>query len=640
MGIRNAISALRGQLPPNLTVEYTTPATSVLGLSAEDLWRTQPELRTVVTFLARNIAQLGVHSFQRVSDTDRQRLIDDPIALLLKRPNDHMTTYELIFSLVADLALYDEAFWFMGQDPEAPSGWYLEPLSPSWVVRRGGDSAFTIDWVEFKRPNGVDAIQIPIANLLWFKGWNPGSPRHASSPVDSLKQLLAEQIHSKTYRQQMWQKGGRIGGVLSRPAGAKWDSKTREKFQRQWQAKYSGNDGPLAGGTPILEDGMTYERVGFSAHEDEYIEGAKLSFATVASVYHVNPTMVGLLDNANFSNVREFRKMLYGDTLGSTISMIEDRINTFLVPIITSTSDVYVEFNIAEKLQGNFEEQAAALSSSVGRPWMTADEARALNNMPSLGGDAERLVTPLNVLVGGQASPRDSAPKNALVQVKSSPRFLKADPVPDSYQDKAKDLFKEFFKRQKKVVLSKLGAKAGDDWWDEKRWNSELSDDIYALAVFTTKTIGENQAKGLGFDANDYDSDRTFNFLRAIADSRAGAVNSTTKARIEKALDSDDYEPADVFDEAEEVRSGSAGLALMTGLAGFALVEAATQLVGSTAQKTWNVQSPNPRPEHALIDGETVGIDETFSNGANWPGDPVLGAEGVANCTCGVTISF
>ena len=69
-------------------------------------------------------------------------------------------------------------------------------------------------------------------------------------------------------------------------------------------------------------------------------------------------------------------------------------------------------------------------------------------------------------------------------------------------------------------------------------------------------------------------------------------------------------------------------------------MEAATQLVGSTAQKTWNVQSPNPRPEHALIDGETVGIDETFSNGANWPGDPVLGAEGVANCTCGVTISF
>ena len=255
MGIRNAISALRGQLPPNLTVEYTTPATSVLGLSVEDLWRTQPELRTVVTFLARNIAQLGVHSFQRVSDTDRQRLIDDPIALLLKRPNDHMTTYELIFSLVADLALYDEAFWFMGQDPEAPSGWYLEPLSPSWVVRRG---VIRLSQLIGLSSNGLMVLTLyrfPIANLLWFKGWNPGSPRHASSPVDSLKQLLAEQIHSKTYRQQMWQKVAASAVSFLALLVLSGIRKLGEKFQRQWQTKYSGNDGPLAGGTPILETG-------------------------------------------------------------------------------------------------------------------------------------------------------------------------------------------------------------------------------------------------------------------------------------------------------------------------------------------------------------------------------------------------
>jgi phage portal protein BeeE len=159
---------------------------------------------------------------------------------------------------------------------------------------------------------------------------------------------------------------------------------------------------------------MTYQRVGFSAHEDEWLDNAKLSFAMVASVYHVNPTMVGLLDNANFSNVREFRKQLYGDTLGSTISMIEDRINTFLVPRVTGTADAYVEFNIAEKLRGNFEEQAQALSSATGRPWMTADEARGINNMRSLGGDAAELVTPLNVLIGGQASPVDSGSQNVV----------------------------------------------------------------------------------------------------------------------------------------------------------------------------------------------------------------------------------
>jgi hypothetical protein len=40
------------------------------------------------------------------------------------------------------------------------------------------------------------------------------------------------------------------------------------------------------------------------------------------------------------------------------------------------------------------------------------------------------------------------------------------------------------------------------------------------------------------------------------------------------------------------------------------------------------------------MDGETVAIDDKFSNGADWPGDPVLGAEGVAGCNCGVTVNY
>ena len=93
------------------------------------------------------------------------------------------------------------------------------------------------------------------------------------------------------------------------------------------------------------------------------------------------------------------------------MAKIEDRLNTFLLPMIGVDNDqYYVEFNISEKLQGNFEEQTLALQASVGRPWMTANEARARMNMPALDGDANELITPLNVIAGGQASPRDSAP--------------------------------------------------------------------------------------------------------------------------------------------------------------------------------------------------------------------------------------
>ena len=56
---------------------------------------------------------------------------------------------------------------------------------------------------------------------------------------------------------------------------------------------------------------------------------------------------------------------------------------------------------------------------------------------------------------------------------------------------------------------------------------------------------------------------------------------------------------------------------------------------GSTASvfKQW-VTGENPREDHAMMDGETVGINDRFSNGADWPGDDILGADGTCGCNC------
>src|SRR5690554_2197333 len=78
------------------------------------LYRTQPNVRTCVDFLARNIAQLGLHVFRRVSDTDRERLRDHGLAQLLNQPlppEFKMTRYRLIESLVSDLGIYFNAYW-------------------------------------------------------------------------------------------------------------------------------------------------------------------------------------------------------------------------------------------------------------------------------------------------------------------------------------------------------------------------------------------------------------------------------------------------------------------------------------------------------------------------------------------------
>lgn len=384
-------------------------SSDMMGKSPEELWRTQPHLRTVVDFLSRNVAQLGLQAFQRQPDGGRERVRDGRVARLLRRPNSDQTGYELVAGLVADLALYDNAY-LMVVDRGSDDAWEIRPIRPLWVKGAVGKNAYGVAAWTVQFPETVQTVQIPATSMLHFHGWDPANAVQGTSPVITLKEILAEQVHAAKFRSQLWQRGGRVNSYVTRPATAPiMSAEARQKFQRQFNAAYTGDDGSKAGGVPFLDEGAELKRIGFSAKEEQFVDVAKLSLSTVAAVYHVNPTMVGLLDNANYSNVREFRRMLYGETLGPIIRMIEERLNAFLLPMLGADDATYVEFNVDARLRGSQEEQAQVASQAVGAPYMTRNEYRALQNLPSIEG-ADGLVQPLNVTANGDPDPVPANP--------------------------------------------------------------------------------------------------------------------------------------------------------------------------------------------------------------------------------------
>lgn len=370
--------------------------------SPAELWKTQPHLRTVVDFLARNVAQLGLQAFERQDDGGRQRVRDGAVPALLRRPNADQTGYELIAGLVSDLALYDNAYLMVVDRDGAME---LRLLRPGWVKGAVEATAYNVRAWTVQFPKSDVPVEIPAENILHFHGWNPTDSLMGCSPVATLKQVLAEQVNAARFREQLWKRGGRVNSYVSRPVTApEMSAEARRKFQRQFNAAYTGDDASKGGGVPFLDEGMELKRLGFSSKEEQFVDVAKLSPSTVAAVYHVNPTMVGLLDNANYSNVREFRRMLYGETLGPIIRMIEERLNAFLLPMLGVSETTYVEFNVDARLRGSQEEQAAVASQAVGAPYMTRNEYRALQNLPSIDG-ADELVQPLNVTANGDHDP-------------------------------------------------------------------------------------------------------------------------------------------------------------------------------------------------------------------------------------------
>jgi HK97 family phage portal protein len=594
-----------------------------------ELWRTQPAVRTVVEFLARNIASLGLHVFRRVSDTDRERLTDHPLARLIVRPNPVTTRYRLLHALVSDLAIFDVAFWAKLGTPEV-SG--VVRLPPERVVPDGENwlapEAFVVH-------GSRGRVRLPADHVVHFRGYHPRDQRVGCSGLEALRRILAEEFEAGRMREQVLRNGARISGYLERPAEApKWSSGAKERFRADWHAQYAG-EGPQAGGTPILEDGMVFHAAAQTAEQLQYVEARKLTREEVAAAYFIPPPMLGMLDRPTFSNITEQHKMLYQDTLGPWLSMICEEIQLQLLADLAESDDVYCEFQLASKLDGSFEEQAQHLQTAVGAPWLTRNEARARMNLPAIE-YGDELVAPLNVLIGGQASPTDTAQAGNGGSGLAACRPMVKARAPQADEDRYVRALRAFFARQGDAVRGVLGGKADTGWWDGVRWDAEL----YRLSLQVSRTVARSVLDDLGLEPDIYDVERTLAFLAAAAERSATGINATTKAQLDDALASNDPEAelARVFENAGGARAVQIATTIVTAISGFATVEAAKQVAGDTAVKSWWA-GKNPRPAHAALNGQTVRVSEPFSTGQMWPGDPTGDASDTAGCNCHVSVA-
>jgi HK97 family phage portal protein len=594
------------------------------------LYRTQPNVRTCVDFISRNIAQLGLHVFRRVSETDRQRLRDHPLAQLLAQPlppSFKVTRYRLFEAVMGDLGIFFNAYWLKVQVPGRGLG--LLRVPPPYMQAEGGlmPSLYRLEL-------GRETREFTPGQVVHFRGYNAESCVAGLSPLETLRRILAEEHAMGDYREGFWQNSARMNGIIERPADApEWTETARERFRAELQALYSGAGN--SGRTAILEEGMEWRPVSFNAQESEYLGARKLTREECARAYHIPLPMVGILEHATFSNIREQHKNLYQDCLGPWLAMIEDDINLQLLPELGDSDGVYVEFNIQEKLAGSFEEQVKSLQSAVGAPYMTRNEARARMNLPSVPG-ADRLVTPLNVIEGGQASPRDSAPKALPPESKAARLDASLPRVRLRHVEKWLEVLAAYFRRQRQVIAARAGGAGASIeaiWLDGERWDRELHDDLFRMNVATATVWARYVAEQAGAEL---DEDRMMKWLSENARVASKEINATTMEQIaDKMVDTGALEAVrHVFEIAATARATEIAVSKVTTAANFSAQEGAKQAGFRT--KTWVVNSSNPRSAHAAMNGETVPIGERFSIGMLWPGDPAGGADNNANCQCGI----
>lgn len=637
----NIIERWKSIFRPNIYMVYNGPDApeQVLNYSARQLYQTQANIRAVVDFLSNSIAQLPLEVYTRNAETDRNRDRTSAAALTLWRPNSDQTEYEFIRALAIEYFVFGAVYvWVLPDD--SPSGFQLRIVPTDWIIGTDFSNAYAPDSIRLCAKNGGTAVDVPRSEFIQFRTYSAGNPGGYLSPISALRQTLEEQIQAGKFRKQLWASSGRLNAQITRPKDVQpFDDETRKRFIDAFRDSW-GAGGSKAGSIPLMEDGMEIKPFQTSFKEQQWQESVTLSREDVAAAYGVNPSLIWHTGTQTYASAKDNARALYSDCLGPVLQMLQQRINSFLLPRLGATPDTYVEFDLTEKLKGSFEERASILQASVGGPWLTRNEARADNNLPPVDGGDE-LIVPLNVLVGGQASPQDTHMEEspALPPGRPSENSKSAEPEirikarsTKEEDEKTAEVLKKFFERQKKSVLPKMGAKAAS-WWDKKRWDKELADDLEPELDEISDFHGESTAKLLGYG---YDTDRTRKYIRTLAEARAEIINESTYSKLKDA-----EEPGGAFDKRALVDAVVIGGTLALTCAAFGTRESVQQAQENgfdrQVYKRW-VTGDNPRPAHAAMNGEEVPIDEPFSNGLNWPGDDMGPADETCGCNCSTEI--
>ena len=635
-----------GESDSFLRVEMTPEAVpSIEGQVPNELYASQANVQAVVSFLADSVAQLPLKVYVREGETDRRRDRTSVAARTLWRPNADQTEYEFINALMIEYFLNGAAVVWHLPDPDYESGNQLRIIPRAWIVDSNFDTAYSLSSITIRARGNAPAVKIPAEDFTFFKYYMPGKPGGFISPVSSLKQILSEQIQADKFRSQIWRSSGRFNAYITRPKDvAAWDDETKKKWVEAFREGW-GAGGSSAGKIPLLEDGMEIKPYQFNAKEAQYAETKQLSREDVAAAYHVNPSLIWHTNTQTFASAKDNARALYSDCLGPVLQMLQQRINTFLLPMLGADPNTYVVFDLTEKLKGSFEERASILQSAVGGPYMLRNEARADMDLPPLPPEVgDQLIVPMNVNNGiDNPAVEDEEPaKMRFISKKLRESTHIKGKATDKENEAVSKVIEKFFKRQAKSIIPKIGA--GKEWWDEVRWNSELAEDLDPVIFEIASEHGAEIAKELG---TEYYPGKTVNYIKALAEGRAKAINSATKKKIDEVIESNPEDLEEEIDHVYEVREGKdanlLGMALATAATGWAIGEACRQAKdqGYSAEvyKTW-VTGENPREDHAMMNGETVPVDQTFSNGADWPGDDILGPDGTCGCNCTTEITI
>jgi HK97 family phage portal protein len=356
-------------------------------------WESSLQILTVfacVRVLAESIASLPIRLYTL---TDRGRMVDysHPLAHLLSfEPNSEMSSVDWVETVVSHLMISGNSYTQIERSTDGvPIGlWPLNPRKTEPVRLPNGNLAYrTSDGETGGRTRIIAAKDVLHPRLMSWDGLL------GLSPVLQAKRSLGLAVAAEKYASRLFSNAGVPTLALSTEQQIK--PEVKQQMRADWlQLQTGDNQHKIA----ILDSALKPIPLALTAEESQFLESRKYTRSDIAALFKIPPHYVGELSKMSNSNTEQQNLSFVIDTLRPLVSRLEAEISRKLLPREPGQpSKVQIQFDLTERLRGDFASQTTGASVGRNWGWLTANDVRRSFGLNEGGPELDVYLNPVNM---------------------------------------------------------------------------------------------------------------------------------------------------------------------------------------------------------------------------------------------------
>lgn len=369
---------------------------------------TDSAMRAVAVFacvkvLSESVAQLPLHLYSEGKDKKKEKSKDHRLySILHDQPNSWMTSYDFWLLKMAELCLRGNSLSFIVRVRDEVRE--LIPIRPDRIVKVEQDPLYRLFYT-IKRPDGGEDT-IPQTNIFHLRGLTTNG-FWGLNPIEYARESIGLALATEKHGAKLFSNGARLGGILQHPKKISKDA--ADRLVESFNSIYAGVEN--AHKTALIEEGMTWEKVGMTAEDSQFLESRKFQRSEIAGFYRVPPHMIGDLEKATFSNIEHQDLAFVKHSLMPWLISIEKAIGRDLLSP-EERKEYFAKFSVDALLRGDLKSRYDAHAVGILNGFLSPNEVRDKEDLnPYEGGDSYRV--PLNTApVDGDNNELEKASKN------------------------------------------------------------------------------------------------------------------------------------------------------------------------------------------------------------------------------------